>query len=325
MIQSDRELITTAWQVPNVLVDLTGRPDGGVLKLDRTRYRHDPYARYTGTSVKLPIYRTLVIKKPQHAVDESEIPIHALVDRNKHNKSIYGEQHVDLRESCIKRDNDDVNKLQAWLDLHDPSSTETTVIVSRYWSNRGNCSTSQCSCKKSGLACTQLCKVCEGLTCLNTEHEEEPMLIDPEGLIEGDSINFEGDDPFSFEAVDKLDNSLQTEFLDLKYDCEAKIIFKQSGYELVWDRHELSPSTGIYVPPKRTYRGEEMLMVSALFGVPIYQSIMAPSLRIVSVNYSNYAYGTHNTGVTVPFEFGKTRLVRLTDGFGVYYAAILGR
>nr|CAD7592542.1 unnamed protein product [Timema genevievae] len=41
-------------------------------------------------------------------------------------------------------------------------------------------------------------------------------------------------DPFSFEAVDKLDNSLQTEFLVLKYDCEAKIIFKQSGYELVW-------------------------------------------------------------------------------------------
>nr|CAD7406369.1 unnamed protein product [Timema cristinae] len=40
--------------------------------------------------------------------------------------------------------------------------------------------------------------------------------------------------PFSFEAVDKLDNSLQTEFLDLKYDCEAKIIFKQSGYELGW-------------------------------------------------------------------------------------------
>nr|CAD7590975.1 unnamed protein product [Timema genevievae] len=38
-------------------------------------------------------------------------------------------------------------------------------------------------------------------------------------------------DPFSFEAVDKLDNSLQTEFLDLKYDCEAKIIFKQSGYD----------------------------------------------------------------------------------------------
>nr|CAD7427082.1 unnamed protein product [Timema monikensis] len=41
-------------------------------------------------------------------------------------------------------------------------------------------------------------------------------------------------DPFSFEAVDKLDNSLQTEFLDLKYDCEVKIIFKQSSYELVW-------------------------------------------------------------------------------------------
>ena len=40
--------------------------------------------------------------------------------------------------------------------------------------------------------------------------------------------------PFSFEGVDKLDNSLQTEFLDLKYDCETKIIFKQSGYELAW-------------------------------------------------------------------------------------------
>lgn len=41
-------------------------------------------------------------------------------------------------------------------------------------------------------------------------------------------------DPFSFEAVDNLDNSLQTEFVDLKYDCEKKIIFKQSGYELAW-------------------------------------------------------------------------------------------
>lgn len=58
---------------------------------------------------------------------------------------------------------------------------------------RDNCSTSQCSCKKSGIACTRLCKVCEGLTCLNAEHdEEEPMLIDPEDLIEGDSID-EGD------------------------------------------------------------------------------------------------------------------------------------
>ena len=41
-------------------------------------------------------------------------------------------------------------------------------------------------------------------------------------------------DPFSFEAVDKLDNSLETEFLDLKYGCEEKIIFKHSGYELAW-------------------------------------------------------------------------------------------
>nr|CAD7197327.1 unnamed protein product [Timema douglasi] len=29
----------------------------------------------------------------------------------------------------------------------------------------------------------------------------------------------------------------RTEFLDLKYDCEAKIIFKQSGHELVWVKH----------------------------------------------------------------------------------------
>nr|CAD7439831.1 unnamed protein product [Timema bartmani] len=72
------------------------------------------------------------------------------------------EQHVDMQESRIKR---------------------------------GNCSTSQCNCKKSGIACTRLCKVCEGLTCLNAEHEEEePMLIDLEDLIEGNSINFKGDD-----------------------------------------------------------------------------------------------------------------------------------
>nr|CAD7441844.1 unnamed protein product [Timema bartmani] len=65
---------------------------------------------------------------------------------------------------------------------------------------RSNCSTSQCSCKKSGLACTRLYKVCEGLTCLNSEHEEEePMLIDLEDLIEGDSINFEG--TFSSERI----------------------------------------------------------------------------------------------------------------------------
>ncbi|CAG2053440.1 unnamed protein product [Timema podura] len=39
-------------------------------------------------------------------------------------------ERVDLRESRIKRDNNDVNKLQAWLELHDPFSTERTVIVS---------------------------------------------------------------------------------------------------------------------------------------------------------------------------------------------------
>lgn len=41
-------------------------------------------------------------------------------------------------------------------------------------------------------------------------------------------------DPFSFDAVDTLEHILQTEFLDLKYDCEAKMIFKQHGYELAW-------------------------------------------------------------------------------------------
>nr|XP_042912054.1 protein FAM200A-like [Parasteatoda tepidariorum] len=38
-------------------------------------------------------------------------------------------------------------------------------------------------------------------------------------------------DPFSFEVVDKLTSSLQTEFLDLKY---AKVVFKKYGYELAW-------------------------------------------------------------------------------------------
>nr|CAD7258314.1 unnamed protein product [Timema shepardi] len=55
LVQSNSEMITSTWPLSNALVDLTGRPDGGVLKLDRTRYRHDPYARYTGTSVKLPM------------------------------------------------------------------------------------------------------------------------------------------------------------------------------------------------------------------------------------------------------------------------------
>lgn len=32
--------------------------------------------------------------------------------------------------------------------------------------------------------------------------------------------------------MDKLDNSLQIEFLDLKSDSEAKIIFKKRDYEL---------------------------------------------------------------------------------------------
>ncbi|XP_042913245.1 protein FAM200C-like [Parasteatoda tepidariorum] len=41
-------------------------------------------------------------------------------------------------------------------------------------------------------------------------------------------------DPFSFENVDKLTSSLQTEFLDLKYDCEAKVVFKKYGYKLAW-------------------------------------------------------------------------------------------
>ncbi|XP_049940893.1 KH domain-containing, RNA-binding, signal transduction-associated protein 2-like [Schistocerca serialis cubense] len=37
----------------SVTPDLTGRADASVLKMDRTRYRHDPYARYTG--LKLPL------------------------------------------------------------------------------------------------------------------------------------------------------------------------------------------------------------------------------------------------------------------------------
>ncbi|XP_042912842.1 SCAN domain-containing protein 3-like [Parasteatoda tepidariorum] len=36
-------------------------------------------------------------------------------------------------------------------------------------------------------------------------------------------------DPFSFEVVDKLTSSLQTELLDLKY---TKVVFKKYGYKL---------------------------------------------------------------------------------------------
>ncbi|XP_042912357.1 protein FAM200C-like [Parasteatoda tepidariorum] len=39
-------------------------------------------------------------------------------------------------------------------------------------------------------------------------------------------------DPFSFEVVDKLTSS--TEILDLKYDCEVKVVFKKYGYKLAW-------------------------------------------------------------------------------------------
>lgn len=34
--------------------------------------------------------------------------------------------------------------------------------------------------------------------------------------------------------MDKLDNFLQVEFLNLKYDSETEITFKQSDYELAW-------------------------------------------------------------------------------------------
>jgi len=41
-------------------------------------------------------------------------------------------------------------------------------------------------------------------------------------------------DPFSFESVEDLEPHLQMEFIDLKHDCEAQLVFKQVGYELAW-------------------------------------------------------------------------------------------
>ncbi|KAL4135435.1 hypothetical protein QTP88_007044 [Uroleucon formosanum] len=41
-------------------------------------------------------------------------------------------------------------------------------------------------------------------------------------------------DPFSFESVEDLKPHLQMEFIDLKHDCEAQLVFKQVGYELAW-------------------------------------------------------------------------------------------
>lgn len=36
-------------------------------------------------------------------------------------------------------------------------------------------------------------------------------------------------DPFSIEAVEKLEPYLQMEFIGLKHDCETQIVFKQVG------------------------------------------------------------------------------------------------
>ncbi|XP_050527962.1 protein FAM200A-like [Daktulosphaira vitifoliae] len=40
-------------------------------------------------------------------------------------------------------------------------------------------------------------------------------------------------DPFSFEFVEDLEPHLQKEFIDLKHDCEAQLVFKHV-YEFAW-------------------------------------------------------------------------------------------
>lgn len=58
---------------------------------------------------------------------------------------------------------------------------------------------------------------------INEQKKKE--ITEDQILIFTDQLKTDIESTFSFEAVDKLDNSLQTEFQDLKYDCEAKIFF----------------------------------------------------------------------------------------------------
>lgn len=56
-------------------------------------------------------------------------------------------------------------------------------------------------------------------------NKKKKEITEDQILIFTDQLKTDIESTFSFEAVDKLDNSLQTEFQDLKYDCEAKIFF----------------------------------------------------------------------------------------------------
>ena len=69
---------------------------------------------------------------------------------------------------------------------------------------------------------------------MESKFEDMTNLRIPDGVL----------DPFSFDAVDTLEHLLQTEFLDLKYDCEAKMIFKQHGYGLGKTHGHLSKTVG---------------------------------------------------------------------------------
>lgn len=52
------------------------------------------------------------------------------------------------------------------IDIPDTSINDNGIVLQVRCSCT-DCSTSRCTCKKSGIRCTQLCKNCEGETCDN--------------------------------------------------------------------------------------------------------------------------------------------------------------
>lgn len=68
--------------------------------------------------------------------------------------------------------------LQATRTTLEPAPEAILKLV--FCSCKGSCSTSQCTCMKSGVKCSPLCKVCEGGACLNMETEEDAATIHTE-------------------------------------------------------------------------------------------------------------------------------------------------
>lgn len=85
----------------------------------------------------------------------------------------------------------------------------------------GNCKTARCSCKKAGLACTQLCKRCNEESCSNMVAEQNPKVHDT-----GEGQNDWEEDDTAIESEFMNIAAKLSELNDSGDDCDSS----QDGY-----------------------------------------------------------------------------------------------